>query len=132
MKAKKQEIHVPTHSFPVVSFMSCLLNSPHWRLISDWGQFSRQYCGSNVARFDLSCDFIVLLKGRQNRRPRSDPRHDVMSTRGRNAVFCFVTDRSRTQLSSLGSTNHHLRGLSIDHRFCLHFNNTIKSQARSK
>ena len=40
---------------------------------------------------------------------------------------------SRAQHSSLGSTNFYLvRGLSLDHQFCFHFNGTIKSKTRLK
>ena len=60
-------------------------------------------------------------------------------SRSQGEVSCLVIDRgrgsqllSRTQPSSQGSTNHYVLALNSDHRFFLHFNNTIKSQAKSK
>ena len=57
----------------------------------------------------------------------SDLGHDDLSIRGRNAVFCLETDPrggqlpNRTRYSTRGSTNHRVRGVSIDHRFLSSF-----------
>ena len=66
----------------------------------------------------------------------SDHGHDDLSILGRNVASCLTVDRlgshlggqlpSRTQLYSLGSTNHHVQGLSLHRRFWSHFNSTIK------
>lgn len=40
--------------------------------------------------------------------------------------------QSRTWHSSQGSTDHHVQGLSLDHQFGLHFNDTIKSQTQGQ
>ena len=68
----------------------------------------------------------------------SNLEQDDLSVQGRNATFHFITDRrgslllSRTWHSSRGLTNYHIWGLSLNHRFCLHFNSTIKLQAKLK
>ena len=76
---------------------------------SDYDQFNRPYCASKMALFDLVCDFTVPLKWRQNWWSKLRP-----------GTWSFVCPREecRFQLarhSSMGSTNHHVRSLSLRH-----------------
>ena len=58
---EKHETHEPTHSFAVVNYYVLFAELAPLAIISDLGQFSKLCCASNMACFDLICDFIVLL-----------------------------------------------------------------------
>ena len=49
-------------SFAVVNYYVLFVELAAPMVLSNKGQFRRLYCASDLARFDLVCDFIALLK----------------------------------------------------------------------
>ena len=66
--------NVPSQTFAFVICQVLFVELSFVAVISDWSQFSRLYCTSTLAHFDFLCDFILLLKRRQNPRSRLMPR----------------------------------------------------------